>query len=303
MNSDWHGISYHGRLRVSGTRLMDENGRDVVLHGMSSHGMQWYPHFARLQGIQTTKTMGANVFRIAMYTDEGGYLTKKNIADDVIKAVDDTLALDMYAIIDWHILHDNNPMEHIREAQDFFEMMSGRYANEKGVIYEICNEPNGPEVTWSRCVKPYAERVIPVIRRHAPEALILVGCPTWSQDVDICAEDPLDCSNIMYTLHFYAGTHGDELREKCIKALGMGAPIFASEWGTSAADGNGGVFLRESDVWLDFLSRNGISWCNWSLADRDETSAALRPGAPDGGWTSEHLSESGRYVFSKFADK
>ncbi len=302
MNDKWQGISYHGQLHVDGTLLKNELGEKVLLHGMSSHGMQWYPQFARTASIHTTKLLGANVFRIAMYTDEGGYLTDKSIVENVCKAVDDTLALDMYAIIDWHILLNNDPLADVEEAMAFFDEISDKYKNEPGVIYEICNEPNGADVTWSGNVKPYACQVIPVIRQNAPDAVILVGCPTWSQDVDICAADPLHFNNIMYTLHFYAGTHGEELRQKCVKALNMGAPVFASEWGTSAADGNGGVFLRESDVWLEFLAQHDISWCNWSLGDRDETSAALLPGAPLGSWTAQQLSESGRYVFAKLKD-
>jgi len=299
MNDKWHGVSYHGKLKVSGINLIDQAGRKVILRGMSSHGMQWYPQFARGESIRTTKQAGANVFRIAMYTDEGGYLTNHDIIKDLIRAVDDTLALDMYAIIDWHIMYDNDPLVNVEEASVFFDNISMHYKDTPGVIYEICNEPNGAEVTWSENVKPYAQKVIPHIRKNAPDSIILVGSPNWSQDVDICAADPLKIDNIMYTLHFYAGTHGDELRSKCSKALKMGAPIFASEWGTSAADGNGGVFLDESDVWLKFLSEHNISWCNWSLGDRDETSAALCPGAPLGNWTEANLTESGRYVFSR----
>ncbi len=301
MKSNWKGLSHHGKLHVSGTCLKNDKEEIVLLHGMSSHGLQWYPHFARKESIQATKDAGANVFRVAMYTAEGGYLTNKSVKDDVIQAVDDTLSLDMYAIIDWHILFDNDPLAHVEEAKAFFQEISLKYKDEPGVIYEICNEPNGDDVTWSRSVKPYAEQVIPVIRKNAPDAVILVGCPTWSQDVDKCAADPLNFDNIMYTLHFYTGTHGDELRQKCTKALTVGAPVFVSEWGTSAADGSGGVFLKESDGWLAFLSENKISWCNWSLADRDETSAALLPGAP-ANWKTQHLSESGRYVIAKIHD-
>lgn len=299
MKTSWHGVSSFGRLQVIGTQLCDQYGQPVVLRGMSSHGMQWYPHFARMDGIRTTKETGANIFRIAMYTDEGGYLTHPEIADDVVRAVDDALALDMYAIINWHVNYDRDPLVNVDKAMQFFHDMSRRYGNQPGVIYEICNEPNGPDVTWAARVKPYAQQVIPVIRSNAPASVILVGNPTWSQDVDICAADPLDYENIMYTLHFYAGTHGEGLRDKCRKALSLGAPVFASEWGTSAADGSGGVFPEQSDVWLRFLDEHKLSWCNWSLGDRDETSAALKPGAPLGGWTDADLTDSGRYVFAR----
>lgn len=297
---EWKGIRYHGALRVSGIALTDSKGEAVMLRGMSSHGMQWYPQFARRESISATKRAGANVFRIAMYTDEGGYLTNPGVDQDVIRSVDDALALDMYAIIDWHILFDNDPLRNADKASEFFREISLRYKSEPGVIYEICNEPNGEAVTWAGSVKPYAEKIIPVIRANSPDSLILVGSSTWSQDVDIAAADPLVFDNLMYTLHFYAGTHGEVLREKCSKALAKGAPVFVSEWGTSRADGSGGVFIKESEEWLSFLEERKISWCNWSLGDRDETSAALKPGAPES-WSEKDLSESGRYVYGRLS--
>jgi endoglucanase len=260
--------------------------------------MQWYPKFARGDSIAATKRAGANVFRVAMYTEEGGYLTNPAIVKDVIKAVDDALALDMYAIVDWHVMFDNDPLDNADRAAEFFDGISSRYKAEPGVIYEICNEPNGAAVTWAGSVKQYAEKIIPVIRANAPDAPILVGSSTWSQDVDITAADPLPFDNIMATLHFYAGTHGEALREKCRRALAMGTAVFVSEWGTSRADSSGGVFIRESDEWLSFLEELGISWCNWSLGDRDETCAALKPGAPEN-WSEEDLNESGRYVYGR----
>jgi endoglucanase len=147
MSTEWKGVGFYGTLKVEGTKLLSQANRIVVLHGMSSHGMQWYPQFARTEGLMATKQAGANVFRVAMYPDEGGYLTNPAVARDVIRAVDDALALDMYAIIDWHILYDNDPMANLDKSLAFFDAMSLRYKNEPGVLYEICNEPNGSEVT------------------------------------------------------------------------------------------------------------------------------------------------------------
>lgn len=297
------GVSENGWLQVKGTQLCNEKGEAVVLRGMSTHGLQWYGEYASSQSIRNTAEFGANLFRVAMYTGEGGYLSSPDaMKKKVINAVDAAIANDLYVIIDWHILSDGSPMSHVEEAKTFFGEMAARYGSSPAVLYEICNEPNG-NVTWERDVKPYAQAVIPVIRERAPKSVILVGSPTWSQDIHLVARSPLEGENLMYTLHFYAGTHGADLRRRIDDVLAAGLPVFVSEWGTSRADGSGGVFLKEAGEWLDFLRERGISWANWSLCDKNETSAALRPGtSPDSAWSEADLSESGRFVFSRFAD-
>ena len=80
----------------------------------------------------------------------------------------------------------------------------------------------------------------------------------------------------MYTFHFYAGSHGEALRSKVQAAIDRGAAVFCSEWGTSEASGDGGPYLRAALEWLAFLDRHTISWVNWSLCDKSETSAALK---------------------------
>lgn len=295
------GVTQNGRLQVKGTQLCNEAGEPIVLHGMSTHGMQWYGQYASSGAIKTTAEYGANLFRVAMYTGENGYLSQKDaIRKKVIAAVDDAIKNDMYVIIDWHILSDGNPKTHLSEAKTFFAEMAKRYKDSPAVLYEICNEPNG-NVSWENDVKPYAKEIVKTIRDAGSDGVILIGSPTWSQDIHLAAADPVPGENLMYTLHFYAGTHGEDLRRRIDEANKKGIAVFVSEWGTSRADGSGGVFLKESGEWLDFLQKRNISWANWSLCDKNETSAALKPGAsPNGGWKQSDLSESGKFVFSRF---
>lgn len=295
-------VSANGRLKVVGTELCNENGEPIVLRGMSSHGIQWYSQFTTASAIANTAAYGANVFRVAMYTEEGGYISNPQLVNQVIAAVEAAIDNDMYVIIDWHILSDGNPMQHLQEAKSFFAAMSKRYRNVPNVIYEICNEPNG-NISWATDVKPYAEAVIAAIRAEDTNAVILIGSPTWSQDVHLVAQNPISGSNLMYTCHFYAGTHGEALRQRIAEALLQGLPIFVSEWGCSSADGSNGVYLNEAAAWLQFLTEHNISWCNWSLCDKNETSAALKPGtSPAEKWSENNLTESGRFVFSHFKD-
>lgn len=295
------GFSVNGSLHIEGVGLFGATGLPVRLRGMSTFGMQYKPRFASRGSFEEIKKRGANLVRVAMYTDEGGYIENpEEMEKAVFAAVDTALDLDMYAIIDWHILSDGNPNRYKEQAKDFFDRAAARYAKIGAVIYEICNEPNG-DVTWERDIRPYAEEIIPVIRSRAKNSPILVGTPSFSSEVDAPAASPLEFENVMYTLHFYAGSHGEEYRKRLDNALSCGLPVFVSEWGVSKADGDGGAFIKEAEAWLDFLDKRGISWANWSLSDADESSAALRPGAsPDGGWSEDDLTESGRFVFARF---
>ena len=295
--------SQNGALSVKGTQLVDEKGQAVQLCGVSTHGIAWFPDFVNQDAvIQLSNDWGANLFRIAMYTDEnGGYCTdgdkeklKKLVADGVGYAKQ----ADMYVIVDWHVLHDQNPLTHKDEAIRFFDEMSGKFKDENHVIYEICNEPNG-DTTWED-VKAYAEEVIPVIRNNAKDAVILVGTPTWSQEIDKPQKDPITgYNNIMYTLHFYAATHKEDLQNKMKDAIAAGTPVFVSEYGLCDASGNGGNDLAQAGIWVDTMDQLGVSYAVWSFCNKNETSALIASNCQKtSGFAEEDLSESGKWIYT-----
>jgi len=293
-------VERFGNLRVEGTQLLAEDGRPVQLRGMSSHGLQWAGKYANEDVLRWLRDdWNIQVWRSALYLTEGGYITQRNLRFIVQDSVEAAIKLGLYVIIDWHVHLDRDPRVYQAHAIEFFREMSQRYGAYPNVIYEICNEPNGADVTWRGAIKPYAEAVIPVIRENAPNSIIIVGTPTWSQDVDKAALDPLDFPNIMYSLHFYAGSHGKELKDKVTTAVNLGLPIFVTECGTTQNTGGGGVFEKEFLNWLSFLKKHGISWVNWSVTNKGEDSGILifnadRDGR--GGWTDRELTPSGRFV-------
>ncbi len=293
-------VATHGQLQVIGNQLCNQYGQPIQLRGMSSHGLQWYPQFVNYNSLKTLKEdWGMTVFRAAMYTDSKGYIHNPSVKNKVIEAVEICIDLGIYVIIDWHILEDGDPNIYKNQAKDFFNEMSSRFGQYPNVIYEICNEPNGWGVSWNGQIKPYAEEIIPVIRANDPDGIVLVGTSMWSQDIHHAADNPLNFDNIMYTLHFYSGTHGHDLRSRIDYAMNKNAAIFVSEWGTSDATGDGGPFIPQAQEWINYLNERNISWVNWSLCDKAEASAALNPGAnPNGGWNDSELSQSGRFVKS-----
>ena len=291
-------VELHGRLAVKGNRVVDEHGKPVVLRGMSLYWSQWKGQFYNPQAIKWLRDdWHCTVVRAAMAV--GSYArdpeTEKRKIQTVAEAAID---LGIYVIIDWHTDRDN----HQELSQAFFEEMAKQYGDKPNVIFEIWNEPLN-KADWSTVIKPYHEAVIPRIRAHSRN-LIVCGTQTWSQDVDKASRDPLKFDNIAYTLHFYASTHRQSLRNKAAAALKNGAALFVTEWGASEASGNGRLDEAETRKWLDFLDQNQLSWCTWSIADLKETSAALRPGAsPTGGWTDADISPAGKLVRAELREK
>jgi endoglucanase len=203
--------------------------------------------------------------------------------------------LGMYVIIDWHILREGSPLVYQEQALAFFDEMSSLYADQDNVLYELCNEPN-TSCSWED-VKAYAERVIPVIRKNKENAVILVGTTTWSQDVDKAASSPLAFDNLMYVLHFYAGTHKDALRERAATCLDKGLPIFISEFGTCDASGNGAIDYEQTGLWRKLIEQYGISFMCWNLANCPETSSVVLPQCTKvSDWLPEDLSDQGRLI-------
>lgn len=293
-------VNYNGRLKVVGTQLLNQNGKPIQLRGVSTHGVQWGSRFINPLSVAWIKNIwNASVLRVAMYTNEGGYLQNPALKQNVHEMVRLAIANGMYVIIDWHILSDRNPMWNIEAARGFFDEMSRTYARYPNVIYEICNEPNGSDVTWNDSIRPYAENIIATIRRNDPHNIIIVGTPHWSSDVGAAAANPLKgdlAKNVMYAFHYYAGTHGD-VRWVLDAALSRGLPLFVTEWGVSTADGKNGVYWRESETFLRYLSEKSISWVAWSLMDDGNSSSLLLPGTDPGMlWNERSLSEAGRLV-------
>ena len=294
----------HGALHVENGKLTDADGNTVQLYGMSTHGIAWFPQYFNYDSLRTLRDdWNTNCIRLAMYTAEyGGYCAggdKEQLKQLVKDGVSYATELGMYVIVDWHILSDCDPNQNKDEAIAFFREMAEVFADNDNVLYEICNEPNGG-TSWDS-IKSYAEEVIPVIRAQKPDAVILVGTPTWSQEIDKAAASPLDDSNVMYTLHFYAGTHKDDLRNRLETCVQNGLPVFVSEFGMCDASGNGANDFVSTTKWLDLLNKYQISFCCWNLANKDESSSVFKASSTAlSDWTDDDFNESGRWIRDYF---
>ena len=309
-------VPVHGQLSVDGINMVDQNGDIVQLKGMSSYGINACAQFFNEEIVKTlAEDWGCTVLRLAMTTNGNSddYIRDPDkYFNEMCEYINYCIGQGIYVIVDWHILYDGDPNEFKAESVDFFSRISALYGDQPNIIYEICNEPNGMRfdddtapVDWSNTVKPYAEEVVAAIRANDPDNIIIIGTPTWSQDVDIASSDPVSGTNLMYTCHFYAGSHGQELRDKIVAANNNGCAVFVTEWGTTNDSGKGQLFIDETTEWINFLNENNISWCNWSIGGSDtEASNALKFKSSiltieekyAGHWPDEFITPSGLFV-------
>lgn len=306
-------LGVHGRLSVKGADLMDAKGNKVQLRGISTHGINWdvgYP-YVKKEAFQTLRDdWGANAVRLAMYTsDYNGYCSggdKKALRNRIYQGVRYATELGMYVIIDWHILNDGNPKQNQAQAKSFFSIMSKKYKNQKNVIYEICNEPNGCD--W-KTIKSYATSVIQTIRSNDKNAIIIVGTPTWSQlgsdgTHHEVANGPITgYKNLMYALHFYANesSHNKYLPDKLAYARKKKLPVIVSEFGLSKAGGNGGISTTSMEKWFTRLDKSNISYFCWSLSNKKESCSLLSSKTKKtSGWKTTDLSSAGKFVRTKY---
>ena len=290
-----------GKLQVKNGKLCSESGEPVMLRGVSTNGLIVTESFINEDLFrELSKDAGVNLFRLAVYTYGVGiigYCTngdKERYHRDIENGVEYAARQDMYVIIDWHILSDGDPNTYLEESKAFFAEMAEKYKDYKNVLYEICNEPN--KVDWA-AVKKNAEAVIPVIREKDPAAVVIVGNPEWSKDLYSVAADPLDFDNILYTLHFYSATHGQQFRDMTEELSQSGLPIFVSEYGVTAASGDLPRDLESADEWIALLERENISYCMWSFSKVAEACSAIRATVPKySGFVTEDYTETGLWL-------
>ncbi|MDD5089918.1 MAG: glycoside hydrolase family 5 protein [Candidatus Wallbacteria bacterium] len=297
-------VEQWGRLQVKGVQLCSDQGDPVQLRGVSSHGLQWFGQFMTDKALDfACSGMGADLFRIAMYVEEGGYVTNPaGFTARVNKLVDMCEKRGIYCIIDWHILADGDPNKNISHARTFWKAMAKAHAGKKHVLYEICNEPNGSGATWDR-IKTYADDIIGnCIKPYDPATVVIVGTPNWSSQLGPVTQNPLQFTNVMYTFHFYAGTHTDTapLAQYLNKI-----PVFCTEWGPTDADGDGGENYGVADKYMELMAGKNssgqlVSWASWSYCDDFRSSSHLKKGSCAAGlYDLSRLTAAGNYTMDQ----
>nr|WP_240315350.1 glycoside hydrolase family 5 protein [Mucilaginibacter pineti] len=297
-------VAKNGALKVEGGKIVNRQGVAPQLRGISFSWSLWggRKYYTPETVDWLASDFKVSIIRAAMgIQPDSGYLQypqqqKQLIVNTVNRAIKDGI----YVLIDWH---DHNANQHLKESKLFFAEMAKKYKGVPNVIYEIWNEP--ARVNWDT-VKNYALQVISIIRKYDADNLIVVGSPNWDQDVDVAAADRITgYKNIAYSFHFYASdpNHQQHLQDKANKAIKVGLPLFVTEWGVGESNGDGEFNMAKTTAWLKWMEANQLSWANWNITDKHETTAILQKGAPaTGRWTANQLTPAGAYIRDKLRE-
>ncbi len=291
-------VSENGKLKIVNTDILNENGEVFKLKGISSSGIQWTYELLNYENLKSLKeNFDINSFRISMYTEENGYISNPDfIYEKIVNITDILIDLDLYVIIDWHILSDGDPNTHINESKEFFDKYSKKYKDYPNIIYEICNEPNGTKTTWTDSIKPYAKAVIPVIRNNNPDSIIIVGTPYWCTKFADVHEAPIEFENILYSCHYYAGTYLSDIKDAIKLMKSKNLPVIVTETGLTDKTGDGKLYYDEFKNWIDFLDTENVSWFYWSFSNTPPTSSILKENYKVGDNILKYLTPSGKYL-------
>ncbi|MDR1682700.1 MAG: cellulase family glycosylhydrolase [Candidatus Symbiothrix sp.] len=297
----WVNPDFHGQLSVKGAALVGERGDTLVLRGVSLSWHNWWSKYYQAETVDwLAKDWKVNLIRASIAADaDNGFLQNPDLAVRCLtNVVDAAIKNNIYVIIDWHT-HRFLPAD----AKRFFTQAAEKYKDYPNVIYEIFNEPLD-NATWDE-VKNYSVDLINTIRAIDPKNIILVGSPHWSQDVDIVADNPiLGYDNILYSFHFYAATHRNDMRKRLEYALSKQLPVFVAECGgMEAVNGGGKIDYEQWNAWLELMKRNRLSFAAWCVANKNETCSILQNTTGKiAGWSENDLSEWGNLLKTYFSN-
>ena len=309
-------VGKHGRLHLAKVDgygnapvIVDQYGKPFQMRGASTHGVQWFPEYINKGAMQTLRDeWGVNLLRMACYvTQYNGYTNggQSLIDSKIVEGVQAAKELGMYVIVDWHI-HEENPHTTKTVAEQFFKKYATLYKDYDNVIFEICNEPTNVQwYTGGNDLYSYCKDIAGIIRDCGSKALIVCGTNNWSQDVEDVAKKPLKddgFKDIMYTFHFYSGTHYEDKRQKVRTAVAAGTPIFVTEFGICDASGNGGYDTANADEWIEFLDSMNISYACWSFCNKGESASYLKTSCnkTTGGFEESDLTTTGIWLVNTY---
>lgn len=297
---------YPQKISVSGNRLVNASGNQVVLHGVSHFDPTWQamgedPDVGVWNEslFDIMKSWHVDLVRLPIHPA----VWRRYGADEVFAVIDQAIdwceEREMYAIIDFHSIGfppEDDYMSGVdmvfgelyetttAEIQDFWNQVSTKYATQPIVaFYELFNEPardsaiDFPNVydleDWS-IWKNYVESIVDIIRANDPDTVILVGGFQFAYDLTYLADSSINKSNIAYSVHIYPDSNWKLDWETAFGRFSETYPLVATEFGY---DNSIGAYSESNyNKWggegtfkmklIEYFEEKNISWTAWSFS-------------------------------------
>lgn len=266
-------------LSVSGRFIKDPAGNNVILRGVSlvdvSVANAGTRSAIQLTNMATDNANGwfARVVRFPVYPNsidfQPGWIANPDtyFNNHLNPAIQNCVARQIYCIIDWHYISNYDTAAVDTATRNFWNYVAPRYANTPNVIFELYNEPINPDnwATWKQRAQPWVD----IIRSHAPNNLILIGGPRWSQNLSSAGSSPFVGNNLVYVAHIYPQHGGQSTWDSWFGNAANSVPFFITEWGwqNGGAQPTSGTLSGYGTPFSNYMESKGLSWTAWVFDD------------------------------------
>lgn len=243
-----------GRLRVTGGKLVDAEGEQVVLEGLGFAAIGDAKSIGKWNEDYFANARSWNAELIRLPVNPADY---RGAPEQTLLDLDDAVAWcrkhGMYLIIDYHVI--GNATQGLfqfpdalsttwPEAEAFWATVSARYADQPTVAFaEIYNEPAALEYlggSWSFADwKQHADALVAVVREHAPKTIPVLAGLDWAYDLSAGGDRPFADPDIVLADHPYPGrakTNRQAAWDAAFGYLAARYPFILTEFGFDPND-------------------------------------------------------------------
>ena len=274
------------RLRVDGNRIVDAEGKDVVLRGVAVVDPLVGSHFGDRRPSEAdfatlSNDWNADIVRVPMHpglmANNPDYL--RDFVDPLVDWAQDH---GLYLLLGYHAhgnpltgevedtpwgfespWHGNPYNPDIGLAVESLTAVAFRYSDKPQVLYSVFNEP--AFVSWADW-RPVAERLVDTVRGIHPEALILVSGVNFASQLEAALSDPVRREEIVYEIHPYPWV--EDRWKTVVTELSRTHPVFLGEWGFG--DEHPASTSDYGEALVSYCEEMGLGWTAW-IWDNDWT--------------------------------
>lgn len=250
-------------LRVSGGRIVEANGNDFVMRGVS-HPHVWYT--SQTGAFRDIKSLGANTVRVVLGSGQ-----RWGPSNDIPVIVNLCYANRLVCVLEVHDTTgygEEGAAATLDQAATYWiGQRSALAGTENFIVINIGNEPFGNNESVSATWPTATSNAIRRLRDAGFEHLIMVDAPMWGQDWRFIMRDNAQAvfnsdpqRNTVFSIHMYGVFDtAAEITDYLGRFRTAGLPIVVGEFGHNHSDGN-----PDEDTIMSYTQQNGIGYIGWS---------------------------------------